>query len=93
MIQSFGDKDTAKFFNGVRVKRFGPELENAAHRKLDIVNLATKLEQLKVLPNNQLEKLKGDLSGFWSIRINKQYRIVFKWDAGNAYEVSIIDYH
>jgi len=93
MIKSFGDKDTEKFFKGGHVRRIGPELQANAMRKLDFVNLAANIDQLRIPPNNKLEKLKGDLAGFWSIRINKQFRVIFRWEEANAYDVQIVDYH
>lgn len=64
-----------------------------AKRKLEALNAATRLEDLQVPPSNRLEKLKGDLKDFHSIRVNDQWRVIFKWDAGDAHEVRIINYH
>lgn len=93
MIKSFGDKRTEKIFNGVRVGKVSPDLEKGAVKKLDMINFVTGLEQLRIPPGNRLEKLSGDLAGFYSIRINDQFRIIFKWIDDHAYEVQLIDYH
>jgi toxin HigB-1 len=95
MIASFGDGATADFFHGIsssRARRWNA-ISKAALRKLDMVNAAAILDDLKVPPGNRLEKLAGDLAGFHSIRINDQWRIVFKWKDGGAHEVRITDYH
>lgn len=68
-------------------------LEKGAVKKLDMINFVTGLEQLRIPPGNRLEKLSGDLAGFYSIRINDQFRIIFKWIVDHAYEVQLIDYH
>ena len=93
MIKSFGDKITEKIFNGERVRQVSPKLERGAIKKLDMINFVTGLEQLRIPPGNRLEKLSGDLAGFYSIRINDQFRIIFKWINDHAYEVQLIDYH
>jgi len=93
MIKSFGNKITEKIFNGERVRQVSPELEKGAIKKLDMINFVTALEQLRIPPGNRLEKLSADLAGFYSIRINNQFRIIFKWINYHAYEVQLIDYH
>jgi len=96
MIQSFGNQLTEKIFNGIRdkeVSRFPQNIFKIAKRKLDMVNFASHLQDLTEPPANRLEKLMGDLKGFYSIRINDQWRIVFRWEADGAYEVKITDYH
>lgn len=93
MIKSFGDKRTEKIFNGERVRQVSPELEKGAIKKMDMINFVTGLEQLRIPPGNRLEKLSGDLAGFYSVRINDQFRIIFKWINDHAYEVQLIDYH
>jgi proteic killer suppression protein len=93
MIKSFGDKRTGNIFNGERVRKVSPDLEKGAVKKLDMINFVTGLEQLRIPPGNRLEKLSGDLAGFYSIRINDQFRIIFKWIDDHAYEVQLIDYH
>ena len=84
---------TEKIFNGERVRRVSPGLEKGAIKKLDMINFVTGLEQLRIPPGNRLEKLSGDLAGFYSIRINDQFRIAFKWINDHAYEVQLRDYH
>lgn len=93
MIISFGDKDTRKIWDGERVKNLPPELQEIARRKLRMLNNSQNLMDLRIPPSNKLEKLKGNLKEFYSIRINDQWRIVFKWNNGSASEVEIIDYH
>jgi len=94
----FADTGTADIYHGRDTKKarrtLPQDLWNVARRKLDMLNAAVNLNDLKVPPANRLEKLTGDLEGHWSIRINDQYRIVFKWDDKNgASEVRILDYH
>ncbi len=96
MIKSFSSKTVEDIFNGVnsRYSRSLPkELHEKAYRLLDQINAITLVETLKIPPSNHLEKLGGKLKAFWSIRINKQWRIIFKWNNGNAKEVNIVDYH
>ena len=93
MLASFGDKDTKKIWEGERVRGFSTELQEVARRKLRMLNNSQNLADLQVPPSNRLEKLKGRLKEFYSIRINDQWRIIFKWNIGNANEVKIIDYH
>ena len=96
MIDSFGDELTESIFTGTenkKVFRFPPEIRKIAKRKLDMIEFATTLQDLKVPPANRLEKLKGDWKDFYSIRINDQWRIVFKWEQDRAFNVQIVDYH
>ena len=96
MIVNFADKATEDIYNGVDSKaaRQIPQLMwRIACRKLDMLNAARDLRDLKVPPANRLEALKGKLSGFHSIRINDQYRIVFRWSESSARDVEITDYH
>ncbi len=97
MIVTFADQGTEDIFNGKDTKaarRALPQkLHRVAVRKLDWLNRARALEDLKAPPSNHLEALKGDLEGYWSIRVNDQYRIIFQWREGNAYRVKITDYH
>lgn len=93
MIVSFGDKDTNKIWNGERVKNMATDLQEISRRKLRMLNNSQNLTDLQIPPSNKLEKLKGNLKDFYSIRVNSQWRIIFKWDGGNASEVEIIDYH
>lgn len=95
MIVSFQDEETQLIWKGRFSKKIKlpPYLHNTARRKLRMIAAATTLETLKLPPNNRLESLKGDRKEQWSIRINEQWRICFKWKDGNAYEVEITDYH
>ena len=96
MIKSFGDRATSDLFNGLftkKVKKIPNQIHNSAIRKLDMLNAAIELDDLKSPPGNRLEALQGDFLGFHSIRINIQWRIIFRWKASGAYEVQIIDYH
>lgn len=93
MIISFGSKETEMAWNGIRVKKMPIEIQNAGRRKLRMLNNSQDIIDLSVPPSNRLEKLAGNLNDFYSIRINKQWRIIFKWNNGNASEVEIIDYH
>lgn len=93
MIKSFGNKDTERIWNGVFIKGFSREIQETGRRKLRMINNAQDLKDLMIPPSNQLEKLKGDLKDFYSIRINNQWRIIFKWHTGNAFETEITDYH
>lgn len=93
MIVSFGSKETESIWNGIRVRKMPLEIQNTGRRKLRMLNNSQDLNDLKVPPSNRLEKLSGKLKAYYSIRINKQWRIIFKWNQGNASEVEIIDYH
>ena len=96
MIQSFGDKRTEDLFQGIsnrETRKFPADLIKVAVRKLDMLNAAYQLEDLRSPPGNRLESLKGDLKGFYSIRINEQWRIIFQWQNGNVLAVKIVDYH
>ena len=93
MIRSFCDKRTREVFERIYVRSFSPDLQRAALRKLEIVNAAMTLDDLRVPPGNRLEKLYGGREGQYSIRINEQYRVCFSWIEGDAYDVEIVDYH
>jgi len=93
MIKSFGSKETEKVWNGIRSKKLPLECQKIGRRKLRMINSSIDTNDLRVPPANRLEKLSGNFSEFHSIRINKQWRIIFKWNNGNAHEVEIIDYH
>jgi len=93
MILSFGDKLTRAVFERTYVKAFSSEIQRAALRKLEILNAALSLNDLRVPPGNRLEKLSGGREGQYSIRINDQYRVCFEWKEGNGYDVEIADYH
>jgi proteic killer suppression protein len=93
MINSFGSKETEKIWNGDRVKNLPQEIQQIGRRKLRMLNNSQNLIDLKVPPSNKLEKLSGKMNDFYSIRINDQWRILFKWDDGNSSDVTILDYH
>lgn len=96
VIGSFGDAATEDLFHGLRsakVRRYPRDILKAAVRKLDMINGAHILDDLRSPPGNRLEALRGDLRGFHSIRINEQWRVVFRWDGGDAQDVRIVDYH
>lgn len=93
MIISFGNSITEKVWNGERVKGLPGEIQEIGRRKLRMLNNSINIVDLRIPPSNRLEKLSGKLKDFYSIRINDQWRIIFKWRSGNAAEVEIIDYH
>jgi proteic killer suppression protein len=93
VIKSFRDRDTERLFERRRVKRWGAEIQRIGLRRLRMLDAATVLDDLRVPPGNRLEKLKGDREGQHSIRINRQWRICFRWRSGHAYDVEIADYH
>jgi len=92
MIRSFGDRKTRSLFEDEVVRAFHG-FADRAKRKLVAIHVAGRLEDLRVPPSNHLEKLSGDLEGLYSIRVNSQWRIVFRWDNGDAYDVRVVDYH
>jgi proteic killer suppression protein len=91
MIKSFGSKETLKIWNGERSKRLPFEIQEIARRKLRMIQASETINDLRIPPANRLEKRTG--SEFYSIRINDQWRIIFKWINGSAEEVEIVDYH
>lgn len=93
MIISFGNKETEKVWNGFYSKKLPNEIQEIARRKLRMINNSIDVTDLRIPPSNRLEKLKGKLIDYYSIRINNQWRIIFEWDKGHAKEVEIIDYH
>lgn len=96
MIRSIADKTTQDIFDGINSKasRYLPlELHSKAGRLLDLINAAANTNDLRVPPGNRLEALKGDKRGFYSVRINDQWRIVFRWLEGDAEDVQVVDYH
>ena len=92
VIGSFGDRATENLFHGGPT-RFPPGIVRTALQTLDMVHAATSLRDLASPPGNRLEALKGDLKGFYSIRVNRQWRIVFRWSGTDAYDVRLVDYH
>jgi len=93
MIQSFKCKETEKIFNRNFSKKFPNDIQQVALRKLRMLHRSTILNDLKVPPSNRLESLKGKRKGQYSIRVNDQWRICFKWQEGDAFDVEIVDYH
>ena len=93
MIISFRSKNTEKIWKGERVKKIPLEIQQIGRRKLRMINNSQNVTDLKIPPSNRLEKLKGKRKDFHSIRINNQWRIVFRWVNNQAHEVEILDYH
>lgn len=96
MIRSFGDRRTADLFNGKnssQARRIATKIRNTAVRKPDLINAAVSLDDLRSPPGNRLEALAGDLRGMHSIRVNDQWRIIFRWKESGAEDVQIVDYH
>ncbi|MHB1421762.1 MAG: type II toxin-antitoxin system RelE/ParE family toxin [Gemmataceae bacterium] len=93
MIRSFRNRDTERVFHRERVGKFAPQLRRASLRKLLLLDAGESLDDLRVPHANRLEKLAGDREGQYSIRINDQLRVCFRWEEGSAYNVEIVDYH
>ena len=93
MIKSFADKATAALFSGRRVRSLPPDIHRRACAKLQALDAADTLDFLRAPPSNRLEQLRGDREGQWSIRINDQWRICFRWEDRDAYDVEVTDYH
>jgi len=93
VINNFNDKETEKIWNGELSKKLPMEIQRTARRKLILIHSAVDLKDLRVPPGNRLHELKGDRVSFYSIRINDQWRICFRWNDGNAHDVEIMDYH
>ncbi len=100
MIVSFRSKETEQIWDGNRVKKMPINIQKNGYRKLRMLNNSQNIADLRIPPSNRLEKLRGSLNEFYSIRINKQWRIIFKWNNGNASEVGtrlldgqVVDYH
>lgn len=93
MIKNFADKETEKIFQRIFSRRLPPHIQVIARRKLEILDAAETLSDLRIPPSNHLEKLSGGRRNQHSIRINDQWRICFEWREGDAYNVEIIDYH
>ncbi|OGG93078.1 MAG: plasmid maintenance system killer [Candidatus Lambdaproteobacteria bacterium RIFOXYD2_FULL_50_16] len=93
MIKSFQDKQTEKISQGDRVKALPPQIAKRALMRLQRIDAALTLDDLLGPPSHRLEALKGDLAGFYSIRINEQWRVVFRFESGQAFDVKITDYH
>jgi len=93
MIRNFRDRETQKLFERRRTRKLPREIERVARRRLLVVDAAEKLEDLRIPPGNRLEKLVGRRRGQYSIRINDRWRICFRWQRGDAFDVEIVDYH
>ena len=93
MIRSFAGHETELVRQGIRSKRLPPDVQRLGLRKLQMLEAAERVDDLRVPPGNRLEALKGNRSGQWSIRINDQWRICFRWVNDNAEDVEIVDYH
>ncbi|MEO9254950.1 MAG: type II toxin-antitoxin system RelE/ParE family toxin [Tepidiformaceae bacterium] len=93
MIRSFADVESQRLAGGQRSRKLPPEIQAVARRKLRLIEAAVLLGDLRVPPGNRLEQLSGDWLGFFSIRINSQWRICFRWRDGEAFDVQIRDYH
>lgn len=92
MIKTFADTDTEKLYRGKNVRRWGQDIQRGAVRKLIALNDAKNILDMSIPPHNRLKKLEGK-GEFWSVRVNDQWRITFQWKAGDAFEVSLVDYH
>ncbi len=93
MVVSFGSKETEKIWNGIRITKMPNEIQEVGRRKLRMLNNSQNLNDLKIPPSDRLEKLSGNLKEYYSIRINDQWRIIFKWKESNSSDMTIIDYH
>ena len=96
MIRNFKGKAAQDIYDGKNsrhARSVSPEIHDKITRLFDQINAATKVETLRIPPSNNLEKLSGNLKGYWSIRVNKQWRIIFKWNDSEACDVDIVDYH
>lgn len=93
MIRSSYDKATAAVFDGQFVRKLPHEIQAKARRQLKLIDATSKIEELQLPPGNRLELLAGNRAGQWSIRINDQWRICFRWQDGHAEGVGIVDYH
>ena len=93
MIKSFRDRRASQIADRIAVRGLGPDVQRAALRKLIALDLAEALDELRYPPGNRLEALRGDRVGQHSIRINDQWRLCFRWQDGNAFDVEIVDYH
>lgn len=93
MIQTFADAQTERFYTTGKSRHIPPEIRARATKRLIQLNAATRLEDLRLPPSNHLEALRGDRRGQWSIRINEQWRLCFRFESGDAFNVAIVDYH
>lgn len=93
VIRTFGDSETERFYAAGRSRRMPPEIRRRAAMRLIQLNAATRIEDLRLPPSNRLEQLRGDRAGQWSLRINNQWRVCFRFENGDAFDVEIVDYH
>ncbi|CAN5256270.1 type II toxin-antitoxin system RelE/ParE family toxin [soil metagenome] len=93
MIRGFGNRETERFWDGLASRRLPSDIRRVAQRKLELIDAAQRLEDLRLPPGNRLEALSGDRKGQHSIRINQQWRICFRWTDGGTDDVEICDYH
>jgi toxin HigB-1 len=93
VIKTFADRDTQRLFEGEVARRYPPEIRKRARLKLAQLHAAANLEFMTLPPSNRLEALKGDRKGQHSVRVNQQWRLCFRWQEGNAFDVEIVDYH
>ena len=93
MIRTFADAGTARIWNEEGSRRLPPAIQQRALNKLALLNRARRLDDLGVPPGNRLEALRGDRQGQYAVRINDQWRLCFRWESGDAYDVEICDYH
>ena len=93
MIETFANSDTERFFSAGKSRRLPPDILKRALMRLAQLHAATDVEDLRLPPSNQLESLSGDRKRQWSIRVNNQWRVCFRFEDGNAYDVDIVDYH
>lgn len=93
MIRSFADRDSERLFRREPVRKWSPDAQRAALRKLVVLDAAESLEDLRIPPGNRLERLSGDRRGQHSIRVNDQWRVCFRWQSRDAFDVEIVDYH
>lgn len=93
MIKSFADRETEKVFNREQSRKLPRDIQSRAFMRLMQIDAATRIEDLRLPPSNRLESLKHDRKGQWSVRINDQWRICFRFEASDAFDVEIVDYH
>ena len=93
VIRTFGDSETERFYTTGRSRRLPTEIRTRAAMRLIQLNAATRIEDLRLPPSNRLEPLRGDRAGQWSVRINNQWRLCFRFEGGDAFDVEIVDYH
>ncbi len=93
MIQSWGNEESEEIWKGFFVRKLPYDIQRVCKRKLVQIHAAKSIEDLRIPPGNRLEKLSGDRKDYWSIRINEQWRVCFRWENGNALDVGIVDYH